>query len=83
MPEPVDLSRVRTIPLTVRANKVSHTKFARPPRASDPSTWLASTATNRRLPCTSAVRAYRTVADPTTRTRAIQSLRAHPPTGQS
>lgn len=32
MPEPVNLSRVRTIPLTVRANKVSLTKFAQPPR---------------------------------------------------
>ncbi|OWK40450.1 hypothetical protein [Fimbriiglobus ruber] len=30
--EPVDLSRVRTIPLTVRPNKVSQTKFAVPPR---------------------------------------------------
>ncbi len=29
--DPVDLSRVRTIPLTVRPNKVSLTKFARPP----------------------------------------------------
>jgi len=31
-PEPVDLSRVRTIPLQVRANKVSLTRFARPPK---------------------------------------------------
>ena len=30
--DPVDLSRVRTIPLTVRPNKVSLTKFAKPPR---------------------------------------------------
>ena len=30
-PEPVDLSRVRTIPLTVRPNKVSLTRFAKPP----------------------------------------------------
>lgn len=29
--DPVDLSRVRTIPLTVRPNKVSLTKFATPP----------------------------------------------------
>jgi hypothetical protein len=32
MPDPVDLSRVRTIPLTVRPNKVSLDRFARPPR---------------------------------------------------
>lgn len=32
MPEPVDLRNVRTIPLTVRPNKVSQTKFAVPPR---------------------------------------------------
>ena len=31
-PEPADLSRVRTIPLTVRSNKVSHDRFAVPPR---------------------------------------------------
>jgi len=31
MPDPVDLGRVRTIPLTVRPNKVSLTHFARPP----------------------------------------------------
>src|SRR5438270_7842629 len=31
MPDPVDLGRVRTIPLTVRPNKVSQTKFAKPP----------------------------------------------------
>jgi hypothetical protein len=30
-PPPADLSRVRTIPLTVRPNKVSRAKFARPP----------------------------------------------------
>ena len=29
--EPIDLSRVRTIPLTTRPNKVALTKFARPP----------------------------------------------------
>lgn len=31
MPEPVDLKHVRTIPLTVRPNKVSQSKFAVPP----------------------------------------------------
>jgi hypothetical protein len=31
MPDPVDLGRVRTIPLTVRPNKVSLTRFAKPP----------------------------------------------------
>lgn len=30
--DPVDLSRVRTVPLTVRPNKVSLTNFAKPPR---------------------------------------------------
>lgn len=30
-PDPVDLSRVRTIPLQVRPNKVSQAKFGRPP----------------------------------------------------
>jgi hypothetical protein len=30
MPEPADLSKVRTIPLTTRANKVARDKFARP-----------------------------------------------------
>ena len=29
--EPVDLTRVRTIPLQVRPNKVSQAKFAKPP----------------------------------------------------
>lgn len=32
MPEPVDLTQVRTIPLTVRPNKVSQATFAKPPR---------------------------------------------------
>ena len=32
LPEPADLSRVRTIPLTVRSNKVSLDRFAVPPR---------------------------------------------------
>lgn len=32
LPDPVDLSRVRTIPLQVRPNKVSRSNFARPPR---------------------------------------------------
>jgi hypothetical protein len=31
MPEPVDLKKVRTIPLTTRANKVAREKFAQPP----------------------------------------------------
>jgi len=31
-PEPVDLSRVRTVPLQARPNKVSRTAFAAPPR---------------------------------------------------
>ena len=33
MPEPVDLSRVRTVPLTARPNKVSLDRFAKPPVA--------------------------------------------------
>ena len=33
MTEPVDLSRVRTVPLTGRANKVERARFARPPLA--------------------------------------------------
>ncbi len=32
MPDPVDLSRVRTVPLQVRPNKVSLTRFAKPAR---------------------------------------------------
>jgi hypothetical protein len=32
MPEPADLSKVRTYPLTVRPNKVSLARFAKPPR---------------------------------------------------
>jgi hypothetical protein len=31
-PEPVDLTRVRTVPLQTRPNKVSRSNFARPPR---------------------------------------------------